>query len=310
MPPSVGSAPDVRQESFPTIVAAVEGTVLAVHNQFAAVETDGRGEGVATIAGRLRRSRPVVGDRVELRELPDGSLRIEAVGPRSGTLVRRAFRGEEQVVAAHVDLLVIVASVAKPPLRPRLVDRYLVAAWAGGLDAALALTKIDVPHDEAEPARLRALMHELGHAVVDVAVPEGLGVQEVRDVIGQRTAVLAGHSGVGKTTLSNAITGRQDLTGAINEVIGRGRQTTTVARLIRLEGGGAIIDTAGVRSFDAAGVTRLDLQDAFPEIAAAGERCRWQPCLHEEGADGCAVSGAVSPERLDSYRRLLAELPA
>ena len=65
-----------------------------------------------------------------------------------------------------------------------------------------------------------------------------------------------------------------------------------------------------MRSFDAAGVTRLDLQDAFPEIAAAGERCRWQPCLHEEGADGCAVPGAVSPERLDSYRRLLAELPA
>ncbi len=147
-------------------------------------------------------------------------------------------------------------------------------------------------------------MHELGHAVVDVAVPEGLGVQEVRDVIGQRTAVLAGHSGVGKTTLSNAITGRQDLTGAINEVIGRGRQTTTVARLIRLEGGGAIIDTAGVRSFDAAGVT-----PARPPGRLPGDRRRGRAlplaAVPARGGDGrlCRARRRCQPERLDSYRR-------
>jgi ribosome biogenesis GTPase / thiamine phosphate phosphatase len=284
-------------------------TVLAVHNQFAAVRTD-EGDGVATLAGRLRRSRPVVGDVVGLRETPDGSLRIEEIEERRGTLTRAAFRGMPQVVAANVDLLVIVAATADPPLRANLIDRYLVAAWRGGIDAALALTKIDLPHDTVEVARVTALLRRLGHAVIEVSIPRDEGVAEVRELIGQRRAVLAGHSGVGKTTLSNAITGRADPTGAVNEVIGRGRQTTTVARLIDLPGGGGLIDTAGVRSFGIADVTPEELQEAFPEIAAVSGSCRWRPCLHHEGQNGCAVPGApgIEPERLASYLRILEEL--
>jgi ribosome biogenesis GTPase len=284
-------------------------TVLAVHNQFAAVRTD-EGDGVATLAGRLRRSRPVVGDVVGLRETPDGSLRIEEIEERRGTLTRAAFRGRPQVVAANVDLLVIVAATADPPLRANLIDRYLVAAWRGGIDAALALTKIDLPHDTDEVARVTSLLRSLGHAVIEVSIPRGEGIQEVRELIGQRRAVLAGHSGVGKTTLSNAITGRADPTGAVNEVIGRGRQTTTVARLIDLPGGGGLIDTAGVRSFGIADVTPEELQEAFPEIAAVSGSCRWRPCLHHEGQNGCAVPGApgIEPERLASYLRILEEL--
>jgi ribosome biogenesis GTPase len=284
-------------------------TVLAVHNQFAAVRTD-EGDGVATLAGRLRRSRPVVGDVVGLRETPDGSLRIEEIEERRGTLTRAAFRGRPQVVAANVDLLVIVAATDDPPLRANLIDRYLVAAWRGGIDAALALTKIDLPHDTVEVARVTSLLRGLGHAVIEVSIPRGEGIQEVRELIGQRRAVLAGHSGVGKTTLSNAITGRADPTGAVNEVIGRGRQTTTVARLIDLPGGGGLIDTAGVRSFGIADVTPEELQEAFPEIAAVSGSCRWRPCLHHEGQNGCAVPGApgIEPERLASYLRILEEL--
>ena len=285
------------------------GTVLAVHNQFAAVRTDA-GDGVATIAGKLRRTRPVVGDVVQLHTTPDGSLRMDEIQERRGTLTRSAFRGRPQVVAANVDLLVIVAATADPPLRANLIDRYLVAAWRGGVEAALALTKIDLPHDEAEVARVTALLRGLGHAVIEVSIPRGEGIQEVRELIGQRRAVLAGHSGVGKTTLSNAITGRADPTGAVNEIIGRGRQTTTVARLIDLPGGGELIDTAGVRSFGIADVTPEELQEAFPEIAAVSGECRWRPCLHHEGQNGCAVPGApgIEPERLASYRRILEEL--
>jgi ribosome biogenesis GTPase len=285
------------------------GTVLAVHNQFAAVRTEA-GDGVATIAGRLRRTRPVVGDVVRLHTTPDGSLRMDEIQERRGTLTRAAFRGRPQVVAANVDLLVIVAATADPPLRANLIDRYLVAAWRGGVEAALALTKIDLPHDEAEVARVSDLLRGLGHAVIEVSIPREEGIQEVRDLIGQRRAVLAGHSGVGKTTLSNAITGRADPTGAVNEIIGRGRQTTTVARLIDLPGGGELIDTAGVRSFGIADVTPEELQEAFPEIAAVSGRCRWRPCLHHEGQNGCAVPGApgIQPERLASYRRILEEL--
>jgi ribosome biogenesis GTPase len=285
------------------------GTVLAVHNQFAAVRTEA-GDGVATIAGRLRRTRPVVGDVVRLHTTPDGSLRMDEIQERRGTLTRAAFRGRPQVVAANVDLLVIVAATSDPPLRANLIDRYLVAAWRGGVDSALALTKIDLPHDTAEVARVTDLLRGLGHAVIEVSIPRGEGIQEVRELIGQRRAVLAGHSGVGKTTLSNAITGRADPTGAVNEVIGRGRQTTTVARLIDLPDGGELIDTAGVRSFGIADVTPEELQEAFPEIAAMSSQCRWRPCLHREGQNGCAVPGApgVQPERLASYRRILEEL--
>jgi ribosome biogenesis GTPase len=285
------------------------GTVLAVHNQFAAVRTE-MGDGVATIAGKLRRTRPVVGDVVRLHTTPDGSLRMDEIQERRGTLTRAAFRGRPQVVAANVDLLVIVAATADPPLRANLIDRYLVAAWRGGIEAALALTKIDRPHDAAEFARVSGLLRGLGHSVIEVSIPRAEGIQEVRELIGQRRAVLAGHSGVGKTTLSNAITGRADPTGAVNEVIGRGRQTTTVARLIDLPGGGELIDTAGVRSFGIADVTPEELQEAFPEIAAVSGQCRWRPCLHHEGQNGCAVPGApgIEPERLASYRRILEEL--
>ena len=286
-------------------------TVLAVHNQFAAVRSDA-GEGVATIAGRLRHARPVVGDVVQLRETPDGSLRIEEIEPRRGTLLRAGFRGRLQVVGANVDLLVIVAATTDPPLRANLIDRYLVAAWAGGLEAALALTKVDLPHDRVEVGRVTALLGRLGHAVVEVSIPENRGIEQVRELVGMRRAVLAGHSGVGKTTLSNALTGRLDAIGAVNEIIGRGRQTTTVARLIDLPGGGQLIDTAGIRSFGIAGVTPDRLQEAFPEIAALGLDCRWQPCLHHEDEDGCVVdvSPEIDPERLGSYRRILEDLEA
>jgi ribosome biogenesis GTPase / thiamine phosphate phosphatase len=285
------------------------GTVLAVHNQFAAVRTE-TGDGVATIAGKLRRTRPVVGDVVRLHTTPDGSLRMDEIQERRGTLTRAAFRGRPQVVAANVDLLVVVAATADPPLRANLIDRYLVAAWRGGIETGLALTKVDLPHGREEIERVTSLLERLGHAVIEVSIPRGEGIQEVRELIGQRRAVLAGHSGVGKTTLSNAITGRADPTGAVNEIIGRGRQTTTVARLIDLPGGGELIDTAGVRSFGITDVTPEELQEAFPEIAAVSSQCRWRPCLHHEGQNGCAVPGApgIEPERLASYRRILEEL--
>jgi ribosome biogenesis GTPase len=264
----------------------------------------------STIAGRLRRSRPVVGDRVEIRELPDRSVRVEAVLPRRGILLRGAFRNEEKIVAANVDVLVIVAAVADPPLRTGLIDRYLVAAWRGGIEAMLALTKVDLPYDEGEVARVRAIYGALGHRVVALSLRTGEGLEELRGALADRVAVLAGHSGVGKTSLTNALTGRTDATGEVNPVSDRGRHTTTGAQYMDLPGGGALIDTAGIRSFGIAGVAADELQKAFPEIAAAAEDCEWEGCLHRPGEDGCAVDGApgVEPERLASYRKLLGEL--
>jgi ribosome biogenesis GTPase len=273
------------------------------------VRIDGE-EREATIAGRLRRARPVVGDRVAVRELPDRSVRVEAVLPRRGILLRGAFRNEEKIVAANVDVLVIVAAVADPPLRTGLIDRYLVAAWRGGIEPLLALTKVDLPYDAGEVARVREIYGALGYPVVALSLRTGEGLDELRDALADRVTVLAGHSGVGKTSLTNALTGRSDATGEVNPVTDRGRHTTTGARYMDLPGGGALIDTAGIRSFGIAGVAADELQNAFPEIAAAAEDCEWERCLHREGEDGCAVEGApgIAPERLASYRKLLAEL--
>jgi ribosome biogenesis GTPase len=291
------------------MIRSAEGLVTEVHNQFVVVRIGGE-ERESTIAGRLRRSRPVVGDRVEVRELPDRSVRVEAVLPRRGILLRGAFRNEEKIVAANVDVLVIVAAVADPPLRAGLIDRYLVAAWRGGISPMLALTKVDLPYDGAEVARVRSVYGGLGHHVVALSLRTGEGIDELRGALADQVAVLAGHSGVGKTSLTNALTGRSDATGELNPVSDRGRHTTTGARYMDLPGGGALIDTAGIRSFGIAGVAAVDLEQAFPEIAAAAEECEWEGCLHHEDEDGCAVARApgISPERLSSYRKLLAEL--
>jgi ribosome biogenesis GTPase len=174
----------------------------------------------------------------------------------------------------------------------------------------LALTKVDLPYDETEVARVREIYEGLGHRVIGLSLRSGEGIGELRGALADRVAVLAGHSGVGKTSLTNALTGRADATGEVNPVSDRGRHTTTGARYMDLPGGGALIDTAGIRSFGIAGVAASELEQAFPEIAAAAEDCEWEGCLHREGEEGCAVPAAasVAPERLASYRKLLGEL--
>ena len=265
----------------------------------------------STIAGRLRRSRPVVGDRVEVRELPDRSVRVEAVLPRRGILLRGAFRNEEKIVAANVDVLVIVAAVADPPLRMGLIDRYLVAAWRGGIEAAIALTKVDLPLRRGR-GRPRARDLRRPRPSRDRAVAaHGRGRRRAaRRSWPAASACSPGTPAWARRRSPTRSPGRADATGALNPVSDRGRHTTTGARYMDLPGGGALIDTAGIRSFGIAGVAAADLEQAFPEILAAAEDCEWEGCLHREGEDGCAVATAasVTAERLASYRKLLAEL--
>jgi ribosome biogenesis GTPase len=280
--------------------------VVAIGGGLAAVRVDGH-EVVASLAGRLDVT-PVAGDVVTLARSQDGSARVDAIDERRTVFERMDRLGRRpQVLVANADVLVIVAAAAEPPLRRGLIDRLLVAAWAGGLDGCLCITKADLTGEaEEDPERVRADYADLGYpaAAVDAREPEG--VAAVRAMIGPRLAALAGHSGVGKSTLVNGLTGHEQTTAAVNEVIGRGRHTTTTARL--LHGNGIeVIDTPGIRGFALAGIDGRDLGLAFPEIAEASAGCRFRTCLHV-GESGCAVVEAVSPARLDSYRKLLAEL--
>jgi ribosome biogenesis GTPase len=260
----------------------------------------------ARIAPRLPGGPPVAGDRVTLRRADD-DLVITGILPRETRLERGDHREGARVVVANADLLIVVAAAAEPPLRPRLLDRYLVAAWAGGLEAAILVTKIDKPHDEADLARVIALYRDIGYPVLAGSAKDPEFAAQVVELIGGRVAALAGHSGVGKSTLTRTLTGVERAVRSVSRKSSKGRHTTSDPRLIPLPDGGAVVDTAGVRTFLLPPLEPDELAAGFPEIAAAAVDCRFPDCRHA-GEPGCAVEQRVSPERLDSYRRLLADL--
>jgi ribosome biogenesis GTPase len=261
-------------------------------------------------ARELGRRSVVVGDRVALvgdLSGEEGALaRIVRVEERSTVLRRTADDADpyERVIVANADQMVIVTSLADPPPRTGLVDRCLVAAYVGGLDPLLCLTKADL----ADPAALLARYADLGVAAVTSG--KDADPAELRSRLADRTSVLVGHSGVGKSTLVNRLVpaaGRA--TGAVS-ALGKGRHTSSSVVALPLPGGGWVIDTPGLRSFGLAHVQSADLLLAFPDLAGGAAQCP-PGCAHLSRADGCALddwvaAGNAEPARLASFRRLLA----
>lgn len=264
----------------------------------------------AVRARELGRRAVVVGDRValvgDLAGGPDALARIVRVEERSSLLRRTPDDSDpvERPVVANADLLVVVTALADPVPRPRLVDRCLVAAYDGGLTPLLCLTKSDL----ADPAELLGLYSPLG--VDAIATGQGSGVEELRGRLQGRVSVLFGQSGVGKSTLVNQLV--PDARRAVAEVsgVGKGRHTSSSAVALPLPGGGTVVDTPGVRSFGLGAVSPARVLAAFPDLAAAAERCP-PGCDHLPTTPRCALDEAVaegeaSAARLDSLRRLLA----
>jgi len=253
----------------------------------------------------------VVGDRVNRvgdTSGADGSLaRIVTVDERTTVLRRTADDDDpvERVVVANADQLVIVTALADPEPRQGLVDRALVAAYDAGMEPLLCLTKADL----ADPEPLLRSYRPLG--VPYVVTQRGADLTEIRDRLEERTSVLLGHSGVGKSTLVNALVpdaARE--VGVVNAVTGRGRHTSTSAWMLALPGGGWIVDTPGIRSFGLAHVEPDQLIHAFPDLAAETTNCP-RACGHSESDPGCALDeavteGRIEAERVASFRRLLA----
>jgi ribosome biogenesis GTPase len=261
----------------------------------------GVGPGVCTVlcdevTRLVRCDMPVApGDEVSVRH-----EKVTGIGQRRTTLARTdpANPHRERVIAANIDLLVIVASMEDPPFRPGLVDRYLVAAARGGVSPVLCLNKMDVCADTTAADVFRV-------PVVRCSAATGEGIESLRDLLAGSMAVLAGHSGVGKSSLLNALADEGHArTGAVNDETGKGRHTTTGSRLYRLRNGARIIDTPGVREFGLGRVTLADLREAFPEFEGAG--CRFRDCAHRE-EPGCAVREAGGV-RYASYLRIAGEL--
>jgi ribosome biogenesis GTPase len=278
------------------------------------------GERIAEVSGRLRHASgrrlefPAVGDWVAVRApAGDGVAAIHALLPRTSVFIRKSAGDttDEQVVAANVDAVFLLSGL-DGDFNVRRIERYVTAAWESGATPVVVLNKADLVSD------LDAVLAEVATAapgvpVVVLSALEGRGLEALAPWLGPgRTVALLGSSGVGKSTLVNALLGEErQATRAVREDDARGRHTTTRRELLRLPGGALLVDTPGMRELQLwAG--EESLAGTFPEVEALAAGCRYRDCRHDS-EPGCAVqealgAGALDPARFESWRKLQKEL--
>jgi ribosome biogenesis GTPase len=308
-----------RSKERPSHDAAEPGFIVAVdRGRFTAVlGTPGEPgtELYAVKARELGRKGVVVGDRVALvgdvSGTTDTLARVVRVEPRATSLRRSADDEDpiERVLVSNADQLVLVTALADPEPRPRMIDRVLVAAYDAGMEPLLVLTKSDLRSPDELLASYGAL--DVRFVVTRQDGIDPIEVEELRGRLHGRVSVLLGHSGVGKSTLVNALVPDADRAiGRVNDVTGRGRHTSTSAVALALPGGGWVVDTPGVRSFGLAHVDPQRVFNAFPELRTGTQECP-RGCTHDEpecGLDAWVAAGhagAGGGARLESLRRLL-----
>jgi ribosome biogenesis GTPase len=291
-----------------------EATLVTRHSQWVDLELPDRTELRATLGGKLKGVKLVVGDRVRYSPVPlegaDPSLpqaQVVAVMPRRTLLKRGGIDDREpwQLVCANADELWTCAAVVDPPLRPGLLERAQVLALAAGLRFRAVVTKRDRASKQDTLPELDPL-REQGVDILETSAQTGEGLEALRELLADRTAVLVGHSGVGKSTLVNALLpGRELRTGGMSRW-GTGRQTTTSARWLPTPFGGTLVDTPGVRTLSVRGFSRELLAAVFPEFPA---EVLEDPAAFDPNDD--EVLDALSldyPERLQSLQRLWLEM--
>ncbi len=268
----------------------------------------------------MRTTNPVaVGDRVTIRLEPDGTGLIVEIHKRINKISRRAGgrRGDvEHVLVANVDFAWCVQSVAVPPFNNGFVDRFLVVTEANDIPAGLIINKVDLIEDEERVRQIafwEKLYRDLEYPVLRTSVRTGEGLDTLKTYLKDKISVVAGPSGVGKSSLLNAIEPSLNLkTGEVSQKLRRGRHTTTYAALYPLSFGGFVADTPGIQEFGLWGIEPVELSNYFVEMRPLREACRFPDCLHDK-EPGCAVKEAVEKgdiyrERYQSYLHILHEL--
>ncbi len=288
----------------------VPGLIVRAQSGFFEVATE-RGRIVAQLRGKLKRGprtgdAAAVGDRVRVQRLEDGSGAIESVAPRVRVLSRQApGRKAEQVIVANPDQVVFIFACADPDPNFRMLDRLLVVAEREQLPARVCANKIDLVVERGARDEFDEYAR-LGYPVHYVSALSGKGIKGLRKALAGKISVFAGPSGVGKSSLLNAIQPGLGLhTGEVSQNTGKGTHTTVVPELMALEAGGYVADTPGLRAFALWDIEPEELDGYFPELRELVAECAFNDCTHLH-EPGCAViaaveNGQVSPERYESY---------
>jgi ribosome biogenesis GTPase len=296
-------------------------SVVAVSRGQCEVELAGGEIAVAHLPKALalrQQSEIAVGDRVLVERRPSGALAVARLLPRATHLSRPDpyYALRERVLVANLDLAVVVASLRRPALSPGLLDRFLVALAHGGVPAAIAVNKADLlegaREDDPELARLAPYL-ALGLPVVLCSSRTGEGIPELAALLAGKVVAFVGHSGVGKSSLLNALApGAAAAVGDLSEGVRRGRHTTARARVYRLPGGTRVVDTPGIREFGLWKMTPGELARYFDEFAPFAAGCHFADCthVHEPRCAVRAAAGGGELPRYETYLRILASLGA
>ncbi len=309
----VGDDAKKRENYQSGIVTAMRGLYADVH--------DGERVIPCTIRRILRtrlideRQAVVAGDRVHysIAEKTQGVEYdgvIEEVQPRKGVLRRLSGRRLHTIVA-NVDQVVIVSSAGEPRPKPHLIDRYIVASLFGDITPVVCMNKVDLDVDDFA-AELLDRFRDLGYKTLQTSTMTGEGIDELRNLLKDKESGLAGQSGVGKSSLLNAVQpGLALRVGEVGEQSEKGRHTTTTAELLQLDGGGYVVDTPGIRSFDVSPIPSAQLEAYFVEFIDHIDGCKYPNCTHTHEIE-CAIkdaveSGEIHPDRYESYFTLFQE---
>lgn len=262
-----------------------------------------------------RATNPVaVGDFVELEPESEGRYAISNVLERKNHLIRRSVNlsKKTQVIAANIDQAILICTIAEPKTLLGFMDRFLASAEAYGIPALLVFNKMDVygPSEMEELSYREAAYQRAGYPCMRISAVSGEGLDALRAVLKDKVTLFSGHSGVGKSTLANALQSGLDLrTGEISSAHGQGQHTTTFAEMHPLDFGGYLIDTPGIRGFGLVNMEKDQVSHYFPEIFALSEGCKYHNCTHVDEPH-CAVIHAyeqhqIAPSRYENYVHML-----
>ncbi len=309
----------------------LEGRVLSILPQGILVDCEGKLY-TCIMKGLLKKEKTqaknlvAVGDFVLFEKKDENEGVIAHVKPRKTVLSRadNLSRRKEQLIAVNIDQVLITVSVMNPPLKIPIIDRYIIATQKGGMEPIIIVNKVDLLEDQNDPEKCEVereifeealeAYREAGVTLISVSASTGEGMDTLKEVMKNKASVFSGQSGVGKSSLINAVADLNVKVGEVVEKTGKGAHTTTTTNLIPLECGGWCIDTPGIKSFGIWNLSEEEVQGYFPEIQKFGAECKFTNCTHTH-EEHCAVlialeEGKLSPLRFDSYQALMWSIKA